>query len=393
MAFVELSTGHIYKPLDGLTVPGLFEQTDLLADVTRWMWPSYRRTAVADGGDAMASFTMQGPDVFLEYVLEQWLGGHFEETYIGRTTFMGRINTLRLSYNNTVMIYTLDTVFNRIACYYTSIVTGQTELTDFYDDAASQQQWGIRALLIRPSDYIDLAEAEAKAQQVLAEVAQPRQVTGWISRPTGAAAAVGTLQVNIEGYGMTLESSLHYEPSPGEDDASDEVAFALTGNNPAPSFITIGTIDTNTKQVTITSDYRSRLQRIKWIAEQRDGDGNRYRWGCFRGRTFTYKKVTLPVEREDLTYDVVIKGNRRIHRESGRSVYVPAPLLQPGGFSYALDGTGGKPPARPIHQDGRCQYDVAVEYSASGGVLRGAGFDVNERAHAIEMAILGQRKF
>jgi hypothetical protein len=199
--------------------------------------------------------------------------------------------------------------------------------------------------------------------------------------------------VNVEGYGMTLETSLHYEPSPGEDDASEEVDFALTGNSPTPSFIVISTIDTNTKEVTITTDYRSRLQRLKWLAEQRDNSGNRYKWGCFQGREFTYRQVTLPVEREELTYDVVIKGNRRIHRQSGRSIYVPASLLQPGGFSFALDGTGRKPPAYPIHKDGRVQYDAAVEYSEKGAVLRGAGFDVNERAHAIEMAILGQRKY
>jgi hypothetical protein len=346
---------------------------------------------VADGGDALASFTTVGEDSFLEFALSNWIGGHFEEIYTGRMAFMGRINTLRLSYSNTVMVHSLDNVFNRIACYYTSVVTGTTELTSFYDDTDSQARWGIRVLLVRPSDYIDLAEADDKAQQLLAEVAEPKIITGWIARPSGADAQAGTLQVSIEGYGMTLDASVHNESNPGTDDASNEVAAALA-SSPTPSYIKVGSIDTNTKEVTITSDYRSRLQRLKWISEQRDSNGDRYKWGCFKGREFTYRKVALPTKREEVTYDVVIKGQRRVHREAARSIYVPAPLLQPGGFSLALDGSSRRPFLRPIWQDSRVQYDVAVEYSAKGAVLRGAGFDAKERAHAIEMAILGQRR-
>jgi hypothetical protein len=349
-------------------------------DISHYIWPNYRRITAAQGGDVSATFSFSRDDVTLETWFYDRLTAEFKEVYKGQICFLGRIHTMRLAYNRTVLTLSLDWLFNHVACQYTSELDNSTLMTDFFSDTASQGLYGIRSQIIRPSDAIGLAEAEDLAQQYLADFAYPRVSRGAIE----STLKKGVLQVTIQGYSQTLDAQFHNEPTEGEDDASVEVLATLAG----ASFITAGNVATNTAQVSITSDYRRKLQRIAGIAARRDAGGNAYTYGAVGSRLFDYQPVTEPSYGTGFRYDIFLK--RPFIQYFQNKSYVPSPLVRPGGWSRIVDmrrpASSGLASADPLNQ-----FDATVTYSKDGAVLAGAGWDEKERTEAIQMALINRR--
>jgi hypothetical protein len=352
-----------------------FGQLEDVGDVTAYMWPSYKRTTAAQGGDVAADFQFSGHDALLETWFANYLGREFREHYHGQTAFLGRIHTLRLAYNRVVLTVSLDWLFNRVACFYTSPLDGSQLLTDFFDDADSQAAWGIREYVIRPSDNtIGFSEAEELAQEMLADFAQPRISRGEIQRKLER----GQLQVTVQGYSQTLDAQLYNEEVEGEDDADAEVLLALAG----ASFVTVGNIATNTRHVNIQAAWQPKLKRVEWIAGRRDVQGRRYTYGCVGSRSFDYQPVD-----EASRYFIWVKRPFVAHYDAGQN-YIPAPLVRPGGYSEIVDlsvpvtaGRGWSP---------KRQWDASVVYDANGATLRGGAWGVQERQAALQMSIMAR---
>lgn len=371
---MELSTGTL------IATPAQNWPVIADSDVTAYMWPTYRRVTLAQGGDATASFSFSENEWLLERWLHEYLGAEFREVYNGRLCFLGRIHTLRLSVGRTLFATSLDWVFNQVACYYTSIVSNETQVTDFFDDLTSQARWGIRQLIYRPTDYIDQVEAEAVAQRILAESKDPRISKGPIQT---APVSQPMLKVDIQGYAGTLDAQFYHEPSPGQEAATTNLLNTLAG----ASFVSAGNIADNPKLVTITADYRPKLNRLGWIAEQRDAVGNRYNYGCFASRKLDYQ----PADLTHIRYRIRTKG-AQVQHLNDKEGYVPHPYVQPGGVSFAID----LDPARPYHTtnllfDRRAQFDASVEYAIQGATLRGLEWGYQERAQAMEMSLIARR--
>ncbi|MCA9936203.1 MAG: hypothetical protein KC415_19855, partial [Anaerolineales bacterium] len=215
MDIVERSSLTLFSRL----APGDTPSTSPLVTLTPYAWPSYRRITLAEGGDAGASFNITGDvadEASMEYWLENWLAAHFVEEYGGETCFVGRIHTMRLTYNGIFLVYSLDSCWNKIACRYTSVVDGQQYLSSFEEDSDSQAVWGVRELILEPEDIIGGAEATALAQDALAELAQPRV---WRGDVDFAATAKPVLKVEVEGYPATLDVKHHNDTSTATQDA------------------------------------------------------------------------------------------------------------------------------------------------------------------------------
>ncbi|MCB8988078.1 MAG: hypothetical protein H6661_10065 [Ardenticatenaceae bacterium] len=344
-----------------------------VGDVTHYMWPTYKRQTAAEGGDISAQWQFGGDDALLEQWFYEYLGREFREHFGGQTTFLGRVHTMRLAYNRLSLTVSLDWLFNRVACAYTSVLDGSTLYTDFVEDAASIAQWGARAYIIRPTDNtIGLSEAEELAQDFLAEFAQPQ-----VSRSEVGRLDVAQLQITAQGYAQALGVQLIREEVEGEDDADAEVLVALTG----ASLVTAGAIATNTRQVSIQFDWQSRLDRLAWLAGRRDALGRRYVYGTFGSAAFDYQPAA-----DSARYHIWTKRPVVEHFTPGKD-YVPAPLVMPGGYSLVADQqtrtAGGWNPAR--------QWDASVVYDRDGASLRGGAWGVQERTAALQMALTARR--
>lgn len=351
-------------------------QLEGVGDITATMWPTYKRLTSAEGGDVSATFQFGGHDALLEQWFYEYLGREFEELYAGQRPFYGRVHTMRLAYNRLVMTVSLDWLYNRIACAFTSVFDGSTLYTDFFEDAASWGRWGKRDLIVWPNDNtIGLAEAEELAQDLLAEFAQPRisrsEVQGRLER--------GQLQVTVQGFGQALDVQLIREETEGEDDADAEVAVALTG----ASLVTAGDIAPNTRQVSIKFDWQSRLKRLEWLAGRRDEYGRRYVFGCFGSNSFSYQPADA-----NPRYLIWTK-RQRVEHYTAENDYVPDPLVMPGGYSHIQDMQA--PASTAVNQDAALQWDGSVIYDRNGATLRGGAWGVQERTAALQMALTAGR--
>lgn len=352
-----------------------FGQLAGVGDVTGRMWPSYKRTTAAAGGDVSAEFQFSDVDALLETWFADYLGREFREHYHGQAAFLGRVHTLRLAYNRVVLTVSLDWLYNRVACFYTSAFDGSQLLSDFYDDTESQARWGIREYIIRPTDNtMGLSEADEMAQEFLADFAQPRISRGEVQRKLER----GNLQVTVQGYSQTLDAQLYNDPNEGEDDATDELLLALAG----ASFVTAGNIAANTRQVTIKSEWQSKLKRLEHIADRRDAQGRRYTFGCVGAKSFDYQPVD-----EATRYRIWVKRPFIAHYDAAQN-YVPAPLVRPGGYSEIMDLLV------PGGSDGvwspKRQWDASVVYDQNGATLRGGAWGVQERQAALQMSIMAR---
>jgi hypothetical protein len=344
-----------------------------VGDVSDIIWPTYKRQTAAEGGDVAATFQFGGDDAALEQWFYEYLGREFRELFGGQTAFLGRVHTMRLAYNRLALTVSLDWLFNRVACAYTSVLDGSTLYTEFFSDTASVARWGAREHIIRPSDNsVGLSEAAELAQDLLAEFARPQVSRGEVGRLEQA-----QLQVTVQGYGQALDNQLIREETEGQDDASAEVGVALEH----AWLIEPGRIATNTRQVSIQFDWQSRLERIRWLAGRRDADGNRYVYGTVGSPSFDYQSA-------DPTPRYLIWTKRQVveHYTPGKD-YVPAPLVRPGGYSLVADQhtrqAAGWNPA--------LQWDASVVYDVNGATLRGGAWGVQERTAALQMALTAKR--
>lgn len=345
--------------------------------VTPLMWPGYKRITSAKGGDVSASWSFTGRDHFLQYWLEEGLGQHFIESWEGRPSFMGIVEEVKLLHPRISFVASLEPVANKIAAYYTSVVTGTTQITAFVEDQDSIDQWGERILILRPADYMDQTEAEDWAAAVLAERAQPRINRGPVQAGNGRAARV---QIKVRGYASTLDLERYDDPIDGTEAISTQIQNVLAGSG----FVAAGSISSNTVAVSTQAELRPKLQRIHWLADRRDASGNQYYYGCFASRTFDYAPVPAGIK-----YDTWTAGAEFYVSESGSGFFVPPPLVRPGGRSFARDVM----PAVPFsgEADYRVQWDAVAEYGDHGVALKGEEWRQVDRTEALGLAILAQR--
>jgi hypothetical protein len=377
----EYVSGHLTPRLPGYE-PGARTQTSSLTegiDVTPHLFPGYRRLTSVRGGDLTATWQVVGDGKYLQIWLESYLGYHYREMYEGIPTFAGRVRSMKLVAGDVILTASLDHIFNHIACYYTSIVTGQSNLTTFYSDVESRKKWGTRTLLIRPTEYLTQLEAEETTQQALARLAHFRIVRAPVQQ---ASQKQSLLSVNVEGYGLQLNDTLFSEPNPGQENADTAVTNTIDGSE----FIYAQLVRPNSRQITITADYSPKLQRLLSIVDKKDASGRTYAIGCFQGRGFFY----YPVEETVVKYNVYVSHGRTEHYAADQS-YVPAPMVQPGGISFTPDILAGRPRAKTLTNDPRAQFDEAVEYRDGTAVLRGRDWSAKDRAEAISLAILSRR--
>lgn len=363
-----------------LTRGNAFMQYQSLGEQTQLMWPTYKRVTSSKGGDAVASYSFKGGDQLLNQYLHEALGQTFTESYERINTFQGRVHEVRLSLPNAIFIHSLEPVANKVACWYTSIVTGQSDLTQFYEDTDSQNKWGVRYLLLRPSQNMDQGEAEDLAQAVLAQVAEPRIIRG--KNRGRQAGEQGIIKITAQGWAGSLDAERHNDTGSGTTAASTQLNTLITN----ASLVSVGSIASNTKALEVASEWRPVLQRIHWIADQSDASGNVYAYGCFGSKAFDYYVADDTVN--PVRYKVLSRG-WSIH-DTVTKEEVPPALVKPGYKSMVVDFLAEVPISGG--DDFRVQRDTHVEYSTRGASLTGSGWDVNERAHAIELAILQRRE-
>ncbi len=104
--------------------------------------------------------------------------------------------------------------------------------------------------------------------------------------------------------------------------------------------------------------------------------------GCVGSRSFAYQ----PVEEGD-RYLVWVK-RPFIQHFTPKQVYVPAPLVRPGGYSRVVDL---RVPATPAGWNPARLWDASVQYDQNGATLRGGAWGVQERAAAIQMSIMARQ--
>lgn len=344
----------------------LAQGTGFLEDVTKSIWPTYRRQSLALGGDFRAGAMLTGSDQELERWFDLYLGAHFVEQFGGVDAFQGYVHNMLLSYNGLVLLYSLQEMFNSVAVWYQPGEGEPAELTSFSSDSASIALWGTRQLIYRPSRQMSLTAAESLRDKLLSEHAVPRieslEVDDWDDTQQGS------LKVDILGYIHTLDWQHLNVSSKATDDADDEVSDALSGAD----FVTAGTIDVNTLQIAEVVEYRPAWQRIsKDIIPEGDSSGNRWLAGCYASRALDYQQANV----DTITYYFDAKSHRP---ELRRVMYdvdgndVPDALVQPGRVAFARDVLPGRARSATLLDDPRAIFIESIEYSAAGIKLHGA---------------------
>lgn len=334
-----------------------------LDDVTRFALPSYRRLSLAMGGDFSAGFSFTADTVILERWFDDVLMAHFVESYAGVDTFVGYIHAMRLAHDGMVISKTMDDVFNKVASYYVTQSGMDPQLTTFSSNTDSQAGFGTKELLLRPRDYMFLSTANQYRTNVLAALAQPRQVTETVSQ---TAVSRPTLQVDIRGYVHTLDW-LHYNATAvTSDDADAEITNALAGAD----FVTAGTITANTLQVSRESDQRPAWKRIRSIADLGDAGSNRYLAGCYQSRILDYRQA----DETNILYFMDVQkppAERIVYNVHGAKV--PPAMVQPGGVLWLRDTLAGVPQNTTLLNDPRAIFIESVDFTKNGVVFKAPG--------------------
>lgn len=375
---MEFSTGSIGAPPGG-------DASDW-GDISHLMWPSYRRMTAVAGGDIEASFVLQGHAADLQDRFV-YLGAPFHEQFAGHSTFRGFVYEFRLAVGGLNLIYSLADVYNRVAVRYRSVLTGATNTTDFIEDQASQLLWGRRTIILPMIAPIDYLEAQAVAAAFLADHKAPRIVRGSLA----GNAQIATLKVTIRGLATALDDDLYDQDVPGTDTADNEVRATLAGNMAGPGrvWVQVGEIARNDTPVSIQADQRPRLKRITDIAQARDDQGRRYRFGCFGSDLFAYQ----PIENQ-VRYRVTVQPNgETMHWDMETGAYVPAPLVQPGSWSvYAPDVFNAAPGSSDPTDTAAAQLDESVVYQNGTAVLQGGRTDTRSYLETVMMTMIARRQ-
>ena len=350
-----------------------------IEDVTELFRDSWNREALALGGDFRAAARFTGSDATLERWLDQNLAGRVVENYGGLTAFEGLIWSITLVYNGLLIVKSLDTLFNKIAVYYSPSQGEPNTLTAFSSDADSVAAWGTRELLYRTTRYMSTSSAEALRDKLLAENKTPRAITAELA--AWEPGQRGTVGIEVMGYSRTLDWQHLNVPitTAVTDDASDEIADALSGAD----FITAGAVSTNTIQIREELDYRPAWQRIKEIAQAGDSSGDLWLAGCYQGRTLDYFEPTVTTP----TYYVDVRKQDRGVFYDAAGNEIPAALVLPGRVVFARDIMGGLPLTDPLLDDPRSLFIESLRYTAADNQIRLRGANQQQaRLAGLELA-------
>lgn len=346
-------------------------------DISWACWPTYRRQTLAMGGDHMATFQFSADDHILERWLDNYLGGHFVESFGGVTTFEGMIWSLRLSYHGVTITRSYDTLFNHVRVRYKTSSAGSATVTTSARNEASAAHFGTKQYLAEPAGvYLNSTTADYYRDNLLAKSQYPRAVQQE-ARLFGGRQR-GVLQVEVRGYVHTLNFILHNSTSTTTQNASAEVTTILN----TTEFVSAGSIATNTAQVVLESDYQPGWERIQKVAEL-GGNGARWLAGCYQGRTLDYQAANETT----IAYEQELRTQRRLTYQTGTGNVIPAPLVQPGGVLFVRDIMGGRPQESTLLDDPRAMFVDMVEYSLDGTVLKGNPRDDSQKAAALAMAL------
>jgi len=345
-----LSSGNLYQPL--LAGSGHIQRLD------DFMWPTYHRVTLEQGGDHYAEFMVSAADhnvtpANLERWFMTWIGYHFVESYGGQDVFHGYVHTLRLYVGGVMRQITLEDMFNVVQVRYqtgsASSITGTTTATD----ADSVATYGTKRLNhdTTGSQYIKAAHAADIRDELLELHAWPRTSSGDVTINSGDV----SLEVYIQGYTHTLGWVFISNAATTSDTTSNYfINTLITGLD----FVSAGTIATVSQSITIETEAVTRLERAKALLEGED-----MQWGCFAGRTFD----VVARDYTTIKYRRQAYGDRYGFRQGGR--YVPEPLVTPGGWLFTEDIFAAYPLEDDLRDDPRTDWIASVDYSIDGVTL------------------------
>jgi hypothetical protein len=353
----ELAGVNVYRPIPA---GGQFLKT-----ITELVWPTWRRVTLEQGGDHEADFyvdTDSHPVTRdeLEYIFANWVGHHVEESYGGEVTFMGYIHSMRLYSGGVTWTVTMETVANHVRVLYQPDSATTATITTTAQDLDSQTIYGAKSVILEPRQFIDATRADLKRDTYLTWHAFPRTLPGEVFVDNDRATV---LEVYIQGYIHTLDWKYYKETFSAavDKDISTHLADVLTGH----PYVSAGQIASDAAVVTTESDYVTVLRRIDDLLADTD-----YRYGCFAGRTFDY----LPRDLTTIKYYRQSRGQRRGLFSGG--LYVPEPLVTPGGLVWTEDVFAGTPRASTLIHDVRAAWIASVQYSIDGvTIMTGDEFD------------------
>lgn len=363
----DLSSGNLYQPK--LVGDGHLQRLD------DFMWPSYRRVTLEEGGDHYAEFQINIDDhnvssADLERWFLNWIGCHFEESYGGQDVFQGYVHSLRIYVGGVMRQITLDDMYNRVYARYQSGSASGAAVTAAANDTDSQAIYGKKAIVhdtgIRLTDRDQ--DRDSKKEDIRTFIAQTHaeairdDVLDWHKLPRASSGDLVTtddslvLEVYIQGYTHTVNWLYYNNSATTTSTVASRVASLLASG---VDFVTAGTIAANTTTVSIEADYERRLDRIAALLE-----GSDTKWGCFGGTTF----VVTDRDTTTIKYRRQAYGDRYGFLQGGR--YVPEPLVTPSGWLYTEDiFAGSGPDAADLRDDPRADWIASVEYSIDGITL------------------------
>ena len=362
-----LSSGNLYQPLK--VGSGQVQRLD------DFMWPTYHRVTLEQGGDHYAEFQISSYDhdvtsATLERWFMTWIGHHFVESYAGRTVFMGYVHTMRLYVGGVMRQITLEDMYNRVQVEYQTDSGTSAAATGNSDEDDSIAIYGTKSIRIATSpDYISAALAAAIRDDFLARHAWPRTSSGDVVVSDSDV----TLEVYIQGYTHTINWTFYSNGTDGAVGLSTHISGTLLASL---DFVSAGNIATISTSITTESEVRGKLERITALIGELD-----YQWGCFAGRSFD-------VIARDLTtikYRRQAYGDRYGFRQGGR--YVPEPLVTPGGWLFTEDIFAAYPLAADLRDDPRTDWISSVDYSIDGVTLTNPDWSVQGLALTLSSEI------
>ena len=351
-----------------------------IADISRHCWPSYRRTSLAMGGDAQATFRFTAPSPVLDRWFADALGGHFVETFAGVTAFAGQVQSLYYSHHGDVDSLSLKGVYNSIFVKYKTSSSATAVLTASAADARSVARYGTRTLIYDLGTvYVNGSTATAVRDDLLGEIAWPLVQNESVDVDTIKSTPV--LSVTVRGYAESLDGVLLTNAATTSSTVSAEIKTALV----AADFVTAGQIAANATQVTVETDYEGAWQRVKGLAGLRGGGS----WfaGCYQGRKLDYFEADL----DSVAYYLAIADKvKRVFADGGLAHVAALPLVKPGRMAFrnymagrSVDGT--------LRRDPRALFIRSLTYDRSGLALKGLDSTGVAQSVALQMALDGER--
>lgn len=376
-----LSTMSLFSPLAQQTTIRAFEHD---GNISQYCWPTYKRKTLRNGGDHMARFSFTANDATLERWFEEYLAGHFTESYGGQTAFTGLIYTMRLNYHGLQLSVSLERVYNKIAVRYRTSSAGAETVTSFANNLASQGKYGTKELIQTAKTYMSSTEAAAYRDRLLDELAYPKIEKDNLS--LGPTTAASQLSVEVRGYVHTLDW-LHRKSTTTTAQAAWLEVFDTLGT---PNFVAAGNIEQNTGvNVVREADYEPVWQRIKNITEL-NAPGEIWAAGCYASRYLDYKAL----DPATIVYNQFLKAQRPERRRGvfnvvdGNMIKVADPMVKPGNVIFFADLMGGRPVSSPLLDDPRALLIEEVEYGYDGVVVKSAAVDGLGKINAIQMALM-----